>query len=89
MTRERQPCADGNAGDDEAGKEDKADDADGPAEPDNWDQLLEDDGQNDAAARATSGSEPDCKRAPLLEPVPEDGDGGVEPKRKRRMSARS
>ena len=59
MPGEREARADGEARDDEASHDDESDDAHRPAEADNGDELLEDDGEHDAAARAPSGCQSD------------------------------
>lgn len=67
VARGGQARADGYAGDDEQPQQDEADDADGPAKPDDGDELFQDDGQEDAAACASAGRDPDRERAALFE----------------------
>ena len=70
MAREGKARADRQARDGEARHKDERDDAHGPGEADDGDELLEDDGKYDAAARAPACGEPDCECAPTAKPVP-------------------
>ena len=54
-------------------------DAHSPPETNDGNELLEDDWEDDTAARAAAGRQPNRKCAAVSEPVAQNGDGGVEP----------
>lgn len=81
IPRERESRADRQARDGEARQEDEGHDAHGPSEANFGDELLEQDREHDAAARASACAESDDECASLPEPVAENGYRGAETRR--------
>ncbi|KFY13556.1 hypothetical protein V491_06363, partial [Pseudogymnoascus sp. VKM F-3775] len=64
----REPRSEGEVSEDQHPQYQKGGDSHGPAEPDFPDQMVQHDGEDDAAETRAACDDADCKGAPLMEP---------------------